>query len=75
MFESGRCKIRRAASQREYLHRKRTLQWSKGSCTNSRRVEEFLLFTEFSYLLHIHFIFEAYIYAGSTVCVPMIVVD
>jgi hypothetical protein len=73
MFESGRCKIHRAALQREHLHRQRTLKRGKDSRTAPKRTEElFLIFTEFSHLLHIHFIFKQYIYAGSTMCVPII---
>jgi hypothetical protein len=76
MFESGRCKIHRAASQQEGLHRERTSKWGKGSCTTSKRTEElFLHFIKFSHPLHIHFIFKKYIYPGSTMYVPITFAD
>src|SRR4030042_5541951 len=47
-----------ACLQREDLRRKRTLQWSEGSCTISKRVEEFF---RLSSNFHGRFIFTSYL--------------
>ena len=57
MFESGRCKIPRAAPQREDLRRKRTSKRGKDSFTTAKKAEKLFYFSP---NFHIYFIFTSH---------------